>query len=102
MKMHNLVPQSLQQNGNVFLLFMQVSNMYYGHIMLVAVMMAPAAGGTRGRKPGRETVGTAPLTSLNGLFRDPDFTWWQLVKLLGVKWTLQRWVVVVVIINFPQ
>jgi len=44
--------------------------------MPVAVMMAPSAGGTRGRKPGKEeTVGTAPLTSLNGLFRNPDFTW---------------------------
>jgi len=43
--------------------------------MLVAVMMAPASGGTRRRKPRRETVGTALLTSLTGLFRNPEFTW---------------------------
>jgi len=36
--------------------------MYYGHIM--PVMMAPAADGQYG-----------PLTSLNGLVRNPDFSW---------------------------
>ena len=45
-----------------------------GHIML-AEMRACAVGGTGGCKPGTERVGLAPLTSINGLYRYPDFTW---------------------------
>ena len=46
-----------------------------GHIMPVAVMVAPAVCGTGGCKPGTERVSSAPLTSVNGLFRNPYFTW---------------------------
>ena len=46
-----------------------------GHIMLAVEMRACAVGGTGGCKPGTERVGSAPLTSINGLFRYPDFTW---------------------------
>ena len=46
-----------------------------GHIIPVAVMVAPAVGGTGGCKPGTERVSSAPLTSVNGLFRYPDVTW---------------------------
>ena len=44
------------------------------YIMPVAVMVVPTVGGTGGCKPGTERVGSAPLTSVNGLFRNPDFT----------------------------
>ena len=43
------------------------------HIMPVAVMVALAVSGTGGCKPVME-VGLAPLTSVNGLFRNSDFT----------------------------
>ena len=46
-----------------------------GHIMPLPKMRACAVGGTGGCKPGTERVGSAPLTSVNGLFRYPDFTW---------------------------
>ena len=46
-----------------------------GHIMLVAMTVAPAVGGMGGCGPGMERVGSAPLTSVNRLFRYPDFTW---------------------------
>ena len=46
-----------------------------GHIMPVAVMVALAVGGTGGCKLGMERVDSAPLTSVNRLFRYPDVTW---------------------------
>ena len=46
------------------------------HIMPVAVMEAPTVCGTGGCKTGTERVGSAPLTSINGLFRNPDITLW--------------------------
>ena len=46
-----------------------------GHIMPAVVMVAPAVCETGGCKLGAERVGSAPLTSVNGLFRNPDFTW---------------------------
>ena len=46
-----------------------------GHIMLSAEMRACTVDGTGGCRPGMERVGLAPLTSVNGLFRYPDFTW---------------------------
>ena len=49
------------------------------HIMPVAEMTAPAVGGMGGCKPGTERVGSAPLTSVHRLLRNPDFTWWQLL-----------------------
>ena len=45
------------------------------HIMPAAEIRECAVGWTGGCKPGTERVGTAPLTSINGLFRYPDFTW---------------------------
>ena len=45
------------------------------HIMPAVVMVAPAVCGTGGCKPGTERVGSTPLTSVNRLFRNPDFTW---------------------------
>ena len=45
-----------------------------GHIMRVAEMRTCTVGGMGGCKPGTERVSSAPLTSVNGLFRYPDFT----------------------------
>ena len=42
-----------------------------GHIRPVAL----AVGGRRGYKLGMERVGSAPVTSVNGLCRNPDITW---------------------------
>ena len=46
-----------------------------GHMMLVAEVRACTVGEMGGCKPGTGRVGSAPLTSVNGLFRYPDFTW---------------------------
>ena len=45
-----------------------------GHIM-PAEMRACAVGGTGGCNPGTGRVSSALLTSVNRLFRYPDFTW---------------------------
>ena len=46
-----------------------------GHIMPVAMMVEPAVFRMGGYKPGTERVGSAPLTSVKGRFKYPDFTW---------------------------
>ena len=45
------------------------------HIMPAVEMRACAVSETGGCKPGTGRVGSAPLTSVNRLFRYPDFTW---------------------------
>ena len=47
------------------------------HIMRTAEMRACDVSTMGGCKPGTETerVGTAPLISVNGLYRYPDSTW---------------------------
>ena len=68
-----------------------------GHIMWTAEVRACVVGAMGGCKLRTERVGWVPMTSVNGLFRYPDFTPDSYSNCHQVKSTLQRRVMVVIV-----